>query len=273
MDVENVKLTVPGLSRTYTFFHISDGHVVTAKPDDSEEDRELAVRHTAKWNQGGIPPIDAFEDALRYVDSEEADALLIAGDCTDYYRPSIAEYMREKIAACNKEVLYVYGNHEGACYGKKVNYKDSFPEFAPVMFGNPSYWVKDYGELLIVGLDNTTKDITEEQFVFLEKQEARGLPILLLVHVPIVSDACIEAVKAHWGPDEFNRNYFIMGTDTTPESGLEFVKRVKSPDSHIVAIIAGHIHRAHEGEFAPGRMQFTSAPTFMQYIRKIEVSS
>ena len=273
MNVEYTKLTVPGIKRKYVFYHISDCHVVYAAEEDSQADKTLAEKHTEKWSIDGVKPIDAFNEALELVNGNECDGLFITGDCADYYRPSVADYIKRRINECNKEVLFTYGNHEGADYSRKTDHRLAYPDYAPVMHSNPSYWVKDYGDLLVLGFDNSTKEITCEQMDFLEKQCSRGLPVLLLIHVPIDSDKVRIAVEKRWGSDIQQKKYFIMGFDSqsTPESGMKFAEFVKSAEN-IAAIFAGHIHHAHSGEISRGKMQYTAAPTAAKYIRRIELT-
>ncbi len=272
MKIEREKLIIPGIQKKYTFYHISDAHIVCVDENSSDEDRQIAEKHTKKWNKIGIPPIDAFSEMIDFVNESEGDALMIAGDCTDYYRPCIAEFMRQKLSECNKEVLYVYGNHEGADYYKPLDYKTTFPEFAPLMQNNPSHWVKDFGEFLVVGIDNSTKNISPEQMAFLREQISRNVPIVILMHIPIGSEACDAAVASYWGSGEDNKRYFILGYEGSPDSGIEFTNLLKEKDNNIVAIFAGHIHTQSSGEYAPGKMQYTSAPTYEKYVRIIEIA-
>lgn len=46
---------------------------------------------------------------------------------------------------------------------------------------------------------------------------------------------------------------------------------VKSPESPVAAIFSGHVHFAHQKEFAPGKIQYTAAPGFTGYGSKISV--
>ena len=58
------------------------------------------------------------------------------------------------------------------------------------------------------------------------------------------------------------------GTDEPTE---EFLALVKSEESRVAAIFAGHLHYDHAGEFAPGRMQYVSAPAFTRFVREVSV--
>ena len=64
--------------------------------------------------------------------------------------------------------------------------------------------------------------------------------------------------------------YFVFENNDLP-SNKEFSDFVRSPESHVVAVIAGHVHAAHEGEYAAGKMQYVAAPLHKKYVRKLTV--
>lgn len=270
MKVETVSLKIPGIKRSYTFYHISDGHVMLLNPDESESERQWAENHLANWYGGNGHPAEAMAEVVDYIKEAGGDGLMIAGDCVDYISDLNVAAVKEQLARLDMDVLYVYGNHEGASYTRTIpDTKVYYPCYEDIMFGNPSYWVKDYGEFLVVGLDNSEKKITEKQMDFMKAQIARNLPIILLIHVPFFTDAIEAPVQKHWGEQGYV--YFTFGNEESDESAKEFCRLVKDPESHVAAIFAGHVHFAHAGEFAPGRMQYTSAPSFSRYIRKVVV--
>jgi hypothetical protein len=94
---------------------------------------------------------------------------------------------------------------------------------------------------------------------------ATGKPIVLLIHIPLCTDAITPSVMNRWG-----YRFMIGNENSTPET-LDFCKLVKSPESPVKVILAGHVHFAHEGEFAPGRLQYTSAPALDGFVRRLRI--
>ena len=268
--IENETLEISGTDRNYTFLQISDAHIVYARPDDSDEDKALAAKHTDKWNTNNIAPVDAFSAVLQYADYMRADALFIAGDCVDYIKPAIAEHLKEMLKTVETKIHYVYGNHEGGVYvGETPPQSECYPYYAELMEGNPSFWTQEYEGFTVVGIDNSDRRITPEQLSFMKEQCARGRSLILTMHIPLFTDDICEPVKKHWGEEGIH--HFTLGTQRHDETTRAFCELVKSPESNVCAILAGHTHFAYKGEFAPGRMQYVSAPAFTRYIRKITV--
>ena len=57
--------------------------------------------------------------------------------------------------------------------------------------------------------------------------------------------------------------------EKTTDNARKFVNLIRQENSHVVCIITGHEHLLWSGEFAPGRMQYVSAPCFRQFVREI----
>lgn len=269
MNIEHSKLVIPGLTRSWTFCHISDTHVAYAYPDEPDAAREMAEKHAQKWNPIGLLPVDALDQALNYADEIHADGVFLCGDGTDYFSPGTVRYMKERISAAKTEVFYVCGNHEGGDYYKAVaDLRACYPDYAPLMQGTPDFWIRDMGEFLLVGMDDSDKKITRGQLDGLNRVLSDGKPVILLIHIPMYTEAIAPPVRAQWG--EGGTDYFTLGLDHDTDLSREFCRTVKESDS-VAAVFAGHIHLAHTGEFAPGRMQFTSAPAFTGYMRVVTV--
>lgn len=264
---ETVSVKIPGLTKSYTFLHLSDAHVAYAAPGASDAAKELAAKQTKAWMHGDIPPVNVFENVLAEAKDAGIDAILMAGDCIDYYSADNAAYMREHLPVCGTEILYAAGNHEYGSYtAEAVDRAEASAALAPVMFGTPDFWVRDFGEFLVIGVDDSTQHVRPEQVEKMKEQIARGLPILLLMHIPLRTPAIEPSVMKKWGTT------FMIGTDEDPDSTKEFCELVKSAEN-VAAVFAGHIHYEHTGEFAPGRMQYVSAPAFTGFLRKVVVET
>lgn len=265
---EDITVRIPGLPREYTFYHISDAHVAYARPEDSDEAKAFAAKQTERWNQAQIAPIDAFTQFVDAVAKEDVppDAVLMAGDCIDYTSAGNAAFMCELLPKQKTQYIYAWGNHEGGSYTERIpDGRAYYPLLSPVMGGTPDFHVHDFGEFLVVAVDDADKNITDAQTEQMKAVIKDGRPILLLLHIPLRTPANEEKIMRVWGTS------FMLGTDDDNASARAFTALVKSPDSHVAAIFAGHIHFSHAGEFAPGRMQYVSAPLFDRFVRRVRV--
>lgn len=268
MFCENVTIHIPGLTRDYVFYHTSDAHVAWADPEDPQQDRELAQKHAHKWNLSGIFPLDAFDAALQMAQQDRADGIFLCGDIADYYKPAIVRYIRQRLADCGTEPLYVWGNHEGNSYTEVISdLRAQYGDYEDMMHGDPAFWVRDFGEFLVAGMDNGDKTITPQQLEALRQVCADGRPVLLLMHIPVYTEAMAAPLKEKWGEDACS--YFVIGYGQDPGQTPAFCRLLRDGSNPIAAVFAGHIHLSHASELAPGRMQYTAAPSFDGKIRKI----
>ncbi len=273
MNIEEAKIIIPGLKKKYIFYHLSDAHI-SYVPDGASEEQVIRAQNSAKWwgkwcdPKFGTEPIHVFEKFMDILKDSDADVILFTGDTMEGYADYHVEYLKRKFKECGKEVLYVPGNHEVHSF--------EYPEkLREITFGDPEIWVRDFGEFVVIGLDNNRKEISDRQFAVLNEQIARGIPIILQMHIPLATEASEEIYKGREHKMEGHlteKEYYLMGLESTPESGKRFSSLVKDENSHIAAIIAGHTHRSHFGEFLPGKMQFIAAPLFKNYVRRIEIS-
>ena len=272
---ECVEIKAKGVKRSYRFLHISDAHVAIASEYASDAERALAEKQAKRWSQGVLTSTEAFEEMLKYVRWVHPDALLIAGDAVDYQDEATANWMGERLAALKNEgidALYAFGNHEGASYVESIpDYRAYYYLYSAVMGGDPSFQIMDQGDLLIVAVEDSMRDITESQLermksIIAEAKE-RGISIILLMHVPICTEELAPSVLKIWGPS------FMIGSLAEDSPTVhEFCNLIKSEDSPIAAVLAGHIHYSQKGCVSPRRMQYVSAPAFEGFVYDITVN-
>lgn len=273
MTVENTVIKLKGLTKKYVFLQVSDIHVSYGLSDEPKDHLEMIRSQNDQWSPAGYSPevtIDMLKDYI--IDSEfDVDAVLIAGDGMNFYSPSNFELFSEKIKSLPTEVLYTPGNHEHwvITHGVENGETSAWEQMSSLMRGNSEFWVRDYGEFLIVGIDNSEHTISERQLSFLKEQLEIGLPIFLLVHVPFYSESLMKAIEKRWGGKEM---YFVFENEDNPSDlTREFCRIIRDSESLVKAVFAGHIHTSDEGEFTPGKMQYISAPLHDLYVRKITI--
>ncbi len=266
---ECVTIRIPGLKRSYTFLHTSDCHLAYARPDEGEEAAKKAAELTAFWSYAGRKPAEAMEEVLRMADGEKADGLFLCGDVADYLSDGTMEAVRGCLKQAKTELFYVCGNHERSGV-EPAGSRDFYPAYADLMHGSPGFWTHDFGEFVIVGMDDGDKQIREEQLELLQKQFEAGKPVLLLIHIPIMTEAIMPPVQHKWGQD--GPNYFLLGQERDTELSQRFCRMLADPAAPIAAVFAGHIHLSHAGEIIPGRMQYVSSPAFEGRIRKYMIT-
>lgn len=267
MKLETVRVCIPGLRRSYTFLHTSDCHLAHAEPFEGEQAAAFAQKETDFWSYSRFSPKEAFDRVLQLVKEEKPDGLFLCGDVLDYYSKGNLLYLRKRLSECGAELFYVCGNHERP---RDDAERDFYGAYKGLMPSTPGLWVKEFDEFRIAGVDNGDKCIRTEELEQMQKLLAEEKPMLLLMHMPMLTSAIEEPVKQKWGED--GGRYFLIGEPYDPENTRAFCDLLCQPKASVAAIFAGHIHLSHDGEFAPGKMQHVSAPSFEGTIRRVIVS-
>ena len=265
MKTETVTLKMPGLSRSYTFYHTSDCHLAWAAPEEGAEAAAKAQAMTEAWSYTGLLPADAMKQALQMAQEDGADGIFLCGDVADYLSDGTMKAVREMLNCTSTPKYYVCGNHERSGV-QPADSRAFYPAYQDLMYGSPGFWKVDFGEFALVGLDNGDKRMQEEQLDLLEQAFQAGKPLLLLIHIPIITEAILEPVRQKWG--ENGPDYFLLGQESDTELSRRFCRMLADPEAPIAAVFAGHIHLSHAGEIIPGRMQYVSSPAFEGVIRK-----
>ncbi|MCQ2432892.1 MAG: metallophosphoesterase [Clostridia bacterium] len=273
MNHEFETLKIKGLKKTYRFMHISDCHIYARSADNDEVDAKQTESCLEKrsWQATDKTPAEEFSAALALADKENVDALMITGDAMDFYSPGNLQFIKNEIAGIRTEVLYAFGNHEDGHYSRKLKKEDCYPSLAPLMMGTPDFWVRDYGDLLVIGMDDSSHSFTDEQIEKLRKECERGIPVLLMIHVPVIADGVEGPAKKQWGENAVEYFFLGEGDQNKYPQTKAFVDFVNDSTTPIKAIIAGHVHIANVSTLPGGRPQYLAAPTGTAYARFLTV--
>ena len=121
----------------------------------------------------------------------------------------------------------------------------------------------DIKGIRFLAIDNSTYQINEEQLAFLSAQIASGLPLVLLVHIPMYApgkNISFGCGNPYWGAAS-DRNFELERRPKWPQSGhtqttYDFHKKVFDAPN-LMGIFSGHIHQKSI-EIIKGKPQIVS---------------
>ena len=259
IHVNKLNLTIPGV-RQKRFLHISDAHVTSWGPGDSPEYVDYMERYSRIWGTEGRTANENFEDFLMLARQTRPDALTIAGDLMEAYSVSNIRYLVNALKDFPVEYHFAYGNHEPEAMAAEGLGEPLREEAlrAGLAGRGPAFWVRDFGDLLLIGVDNADRTVAPERLALLEEQLDRGIPTLVVMHVPLPLPTFAPTVRQTY--DDYD--YYLFGYPQPTELTERFYKALISPSSPVCGILAGHVHFVSKTEYAPGRCQITAAPGF-----------
>lgn len=252
-----------GLKEKLRCLHISDTHLLFSDGRDCRAKYDVALRRWGEFVYTNVGRnVTYFLDALLYA---KRNSLLIlhTGDLIDFYSPANLEAAERLLKLAGVDCFLCAGNHE------YTNYSGQHPETpeeqeearreVPKIFSNRlDFASRVIGGVNFVAIDNSSGFFPEESFGFFDAEAARGLPMILLIHIPIYTEGLFSMLKDEEKADSFSlcaipENLFhsIGRCAPTNTATIEFVRRLKS-EPLLKAVLAGHIHahRNHMDELA-----------------------
>lgn len=259
-----------GLDKPFSVLHITDTHFTSVYPGENEIRQNLQKKRTQLF--GGLQEM-SFRDSVAWA-KEHVDYIVHTGDFIDWQSDAnfdlVKKYYGDRIAGS-------MGNHEfSPDLGKSLpkptideNYKKISREKLQSVFPfDISFQSQIINGVNFITLDDVYGYVTEEQVEKFKSEIKKGLPIVLCMHVPFITDNIWRAVNRYWvdkGP--------IQSAEVPPVSGdlkvqksdkvtADFIKYLKK-QKLLKAILTGHEHFSIEERFSKTAMQFVTSGNYL----------
>lgn len=273
-DVRKITINV-GAKKPFSALHISDTHLTRVDARDNERKKSLSAarQRVFPWAE------HYFDAAIRYA-RERNLMLLHTGDLIDFVSDANLDFVAMQLGVGNW--FASAGNHEYSQYVGEAKedeaYKaQSFDKVQRAYPNNLKVASQVINGINFVALDDVYYNVTAEQHELMRREVEKGLPIVLLCHVPFytpkhcadvlkgnnglagyVTGAPLEITRTYQtnpslGPDEQWRNRSVQQRSDEPT--LEFIAWLKQQPL-LKAILCGHCHHFYEERFSPTAIQY-----------------
>ena len=280
LNIRKIEIPV-GIKKPFAALHISDTHLT--KVDDRDVERKIMLAASrARWFSKAEHYLD---EAIHYARANKL-MLIHTGDLIDFVSEAnldaAAMHYRDNdwfVSAGNHEYsLFVGEAKEDEAY-KKQSY-DKVQENYP---NDLTFYSQVVNGVNFVSIDDVYYNVTERQHELVANEMKRGLPVVLLCHVPFYTPKhCQYELKRNNGscgyltgaPLEITSKY---ATDTSlPEeeqwrnrsvqqradkATLDFIAWLKEQPL-LKGILCGHMHYFYEERFSKTAMQYTVGATY-----------
>jgi UDP-2,3-diacylglucosamine pyrophosphatase LpxH len=282
LNIKKIRLN-PGLARPLRFLHVSDTHLSYADERDDERKLKLAQERSRLFEQGTGRCMKYLKEAIDYA-KRHCDLLIHTGDVIDFVSRLNLDLAKEALA--NTECFFVAGNHEfskyvGEAFEDETYKMDSMPLVQKVFRNNLRFDSMVIGGLNLVGMDNVYYHFIETQYGWLRMEVDKGLPILLMLHVPLYTpelyhESMVTRGEGNAGimgcPEERLKSYpedrYIQQHPN--ELDMEMIDYITAQPL-IKAVFTGHKHYYHESSLSSGIKQYVAGAHFEGDAIEIEV--
>ena len=266
--VNNHIIKVSGV-RKKIIYHFSDTHL-SLQDELSEKVDALKAESLAKeWEESRIQfaishnepfgelqsksPDEHFKNIMEEV--KDADAVIAAGDLMEYVNGANLRFMEKELKKLQPPFVAVCGNHEDP---------DDIPDGFIMSRIKNSIQVLHLDDMTILAIDNSKREISALQLEKLSELLYEDKPILILMHVPIMTEENREILMECGA-------YFQLNYSGADEKNLQFIDLIKKNPEKIIVVCAGHLHFKNESEIVPGVMQYVSSQGIAGNINRYEI--
>jgi len=258
------EIVIEGLKKEYVFMHISDMHM--SVNDTLSDEAEIADNNESEktWrelreyfaNTFGEPYTSehtlsseaSFDKMIALAKELKPEALLLSGDMLNHLTGGSIRALRKKLCEYDGKYMFVPGNHDpGTSVGLT---KDSVQ-------------VIDCGELLIVGIDNSMRTLSDLQLTELKALCTIGKPIIILQHIPAMTDVNRDYLTGFG-------EYFSVDINSEDKNAAELV-RIEAQEPCVKAVLCGHIHGYRELGIAEGKRQISASSGLIGLVHRVTV--
>ena len=283
MDMHLLKTVVPiGLESPVKCLHLTDTHFCLSDDTDPPRVREMAASRRAAF-EGNDPGCiqRCWDEAVSYARQHRLP-ILHTGDLIDFLSHGNAVYAEKSLQGL--DVFFAVGNHEFCHYvgeaEEDLAYKmEQLPKIQPFLHEPLLFSSRVIGGINFVAVDDGYYLFTDWQRERLEYEAKKGLPVVLMLHNPLHTDALYsfvmnegkqpcayltgtpEAMMDIYPPDR-------LAQQRPDAPTLRFIDYVLHEPA-IRAVVAGHLHASFEGPLPSGVMQYVTDGLFRGCAREI----
>ena len=244
-NITEETMYVEGLEGEYTFLFLTDVHAVIQDEEAAEQEQQYAAERSGMFhNDEGVSSVQQFPAWIEYANEMEVDAVLLGGDIIDSPSDANIEWLEEQLEQLEMPYLYVLGNHDWTYpweYMSDYGRENYLPKLAPMMQGHSQLQWLEVGELLLVGVDNSTNQVNPNALSGYEKLLKLDRPVIVLNHLPYASQTLMPKAVAAWNSPTVIGNEDEGGI-RPDEASSRFLELTLAEESPVVLVLAGHAH-------------------------------
>lgn len=236
---------VEGLKEEYTFLYLTDLHAVVKDAKASEQERQYAEKRYLMFrDENGVPSAEQLPQWVDYANETDVDAVLLGGDIIDTPSDANVEWLQEQLSELEMPYLYVPGNHDWTFpweYMTPFGEKKYLSGLEPVMQGNTALHSVEVGELLMIGVDDSSGQVNPKAMSGYEELLEQEKPTLVVSHVPFLTQTLLTKATEAWdSPTVIGGG--VWGGIYPNETSRRFMELTTAEDTPVELVLAGHVH-------------------------------
>ena len=265
-----------GLPKPFSVLHISDTHLAEAYPDEPKA--KLEQRRDRMRCFGGRQE-EALRDSLVWA-KENADYVVHTGDLIDWQSRANFDLVRKYFGP---NMCGSMGNHEFSPTmwrsEVKETHDEKYKDLSRAVLSETYPFDISFQSTVVNGVNFVTLDdvygyVTAGQVERFHAEAKKGLPIVLCMHVPFMSDEIAIASNKFWMGGHWNRKSMKFTSAAVPDPDAarkvqmedpvmrDFIAYLKT-EPLLKGILTGHLHFTIQDDFSPTARQYVVGGNYM----------
>ncbi len=202
------------------------------------------------------------------------DGVIFGGDIMDYCSNSNVTMIKEGLDNLQIPYIYVRADHDyGTYYGGVFFTEDEARKLHQTIDGDEiayKFWDRD--TFMVLGIDNSTKDMPDYYLNMVADVYSRGRPVIMVTHVPYESK--IDQTLAECSMQVRNKIYYWSDASEQYKPNnitKQYLDMIYSEDTMVEQVLAGHLHESWDGMLTQQVPQHIFAPAFRGNIGIIHI--
>ena len=186
---------------------------------------------------------------------------ILTGDIIDFPSKRNIDVLTEGLKRLHAPHVYCLGNHDWSYsfdYHTESARTNNLPKFSKFTTGiNSAFSICELDEFTIFAINNSSDKVEPEALIELNRLLSIQKPIILAMHIPICADD-YEDNLLQSDTVKYWRKYICLGEKGIKPDKVteEFISAITNEPNNIAAILAGHIHFAHQDKITDKLTQF-----------------
>lgn len=270
---EEVTIPVEGVSKEYTIAWVSDLHLVSDHeagdaPGDVHAEYLDAIGRRYEGlavTEDGVHAEELWPEIINYLNYTDLDGVIFGGDLMDYCSNSNVAVIREGLDRLRIPYIYIRADHDyGAYYGGVFFTETEARALHRTIDGDEAankFW--DRNEFMVLGIDNSTKDMPEYYMNMAADVYSRGRPVIMATHVPY--ESMVDPSLAECSMQVRNKIYYWSDASEQfrpNDITRRYLDMIYSEDTVVRQVLAGHLHTSWDGMLTQQVPQHIFSPAF-----------
>lgn len=283
LTLEEIYVPLEGLHKEYKIAWVSDLHMIT-----DHEAGGVSIGSLIKLNkryetlaitEDGVHAEELWPDIVKCLNLGNYDAVIFGGDMMDYCSISNMKTFQkgyDNLRYDKAQILYIRADHDyGAWYvGDNFTQRDIYDLHEELDGDDPEKKYLDMGEFVLIGINNSTKNMSEDNFAIVEKQYQNAAkenkPVIAVTHVPYGSN--VDESLATLSMKVRNKPYYWVGPDYQPDDTMwSYLELIFKEDTQVKQVLAGHLHAPWDGQITEQLREHIFSPAFSGTIGVIHI--